>query len=102
MLFVFLFASLDSFPLFFEFAFAPGCQSIKNMGMAADHFSIDRFEDVFQGEMSFIFIYAGGQSKDEKQVKRIVTGPKGAICDECVSLCSMVIESDKKKSPQRA
>lgn len=35
--------------------------------------------------------------KNENQVKRFVTGPKVSICDECIDLCNMVIESEKKK-----
>ncbi|MEE0941074.1 MAG: ATP-dependent Clp protease ATP-binding subunit ClpX [Bifidobacteriaceae bacterium] len=36
-------------------------------------------------------------SKSEHQVKKLVTGPGVAICDECIGLCNEIIEEDIKK-----
>ena len=35
--------------------------------------------------------------KDEHQVRRLVKGPSSAICDECIQLCTQIIQEDQAK-----
>ncbi|MEK9657453.1 MAG: ATP-dependent Clp protease ATP-binding subunit ClpX [bacterium] len=49
-------------------------------------------------------LFCGFCNKSQKQVRRLIAGPKFNICDECVGVCSSIIQketnpdSDKEKS----
>ena len=32
--------------------------------------------------------------KSQKQVKKLIAGPGGYICDECIDLCNEIIEEE--------
>src|ERR1044071_7317199 len=38
-----------------------------------------------------------GKSKEE--VKRLISGPKVYICDECLALCLEIVEEETEKAP---
>lgn len=38
-------------------------------------------------------------SKDQKDVRRLIAGPSVYICDECIHLCSEIIEEEGDRSP---
>ena len=35
--------------------------------------------------------------KNQKEVKKLIAGPAVYICDECIQLCSEIIEEEKEK-----
>ena len=38
--------------------------------------------------------------KNQKEVKKLIAGPAVYICDECIQLCSEIIEEESEKGGQ--
>jgi len=36
--------------------------------------------------------------KNQKEVQKLIAGPAVYICDECIQLCSEIIEEEKEKN----
>ena len=38
--------------------------------------------------------------KTQRQVRKLIAGPKVYICDECVDICLTILSDDRKDSPE--
>ncbi len=38
--------------------------------------------------------------KNQKEVKKLIAGPAVYICDECIQLCSEIIEEEKEQDAE--
>ena len=39
--------------------------------------------------------------KNQKEVKKLIAGPAVYICDECIQLCSEIIEEESEKDAEK-
>ena len=53
-----------------------------------------KFDDTKQLRCSFC-------GKTQDQVKRLIAGPNVYICDECIELCSEIIEEEQRQQERR-